>query len=84
MVNAAEFMEQTVLFSHLACSSIMNLGCLQARKGKKAGNTYIQKMQPVFDVSELKLNKIEVGNKSNMQTVELGFKWRKSKKTGLR
>lgn len=43
MVNAAEFMEQTVLFSHLACSSIMNLGCLQATKGKKAGNTYIQK-----------------------------------------
>lgn len=43
MVNAAEFMKQTVLFSHLAQSLIMNLGCLQATKGKKAGNIYIQK-----------------------------------------
>lgn len=41
-------------------------------------------MQPVFDVSELKLNKIEVENKSNMQTMELGVKWRKGKKPGLR
>lgn len=43
MVNGAEFMEQTVLFSHLAQSLIMNLGCLQATKGKKAGNIYIEK-----------------------------------------